>query len=65
MQPHHEFQTHMPVGNEEQQICDLGFDMTEACAGAVIVRQASFAGDLRACYALGGGSRLAFLAINE
>src|SRR6476620_6247616 len=44
----------MPMGECERPLKDPRLDATEACADAAIVRQASLAGGLGACYAPSG-----------
>jgi hypothetical protein len=44
----------MPMDRYEPAADDLALSTTEACAGALIVRQASVAGGLGACYAPNG-----------
>jgi hypothetical protein len=41
---------HMPTGRSMRRLCDAGFGITKACAGAIIMRQASFAGGLGAAH---------------
>src|SRR5215212_6467664 len=47
----------MRMGRVEQAAHDLGLGTTEACAGTLIVRHASVAGGLGACYAPMGSAR--------
>ena len=44
----------MRIGRLEQATADAHFGITEACVDGLIVRQASLAGGLGACYALSG-----------